>query len=104
MGRAFQDFSTASAIMRLPPKEGWQNHWTVADANTDFVHMLERANHTDPATAKPAARKDDNKKEDGTLCQWDSALRKDLWLEHMGDLLEGHPSRLRQEKPDNDKL
>jgi lysophospholipase L1-like esterase len=28
-----------------------QNNWTVADANTDFVHMLERANQTDPATA-----------------------------------------------------
>jgi lysophospholipase L1-like esterase len=29
-----------------------QNHWTVADANTNFVQMLERANQTDPATAK----------------------------------------------------
>jgi len=39
--------------MRLPPKEEWQNHWTVADANTDFVHMLERANQTDPQRRNP---------------------------------------------------
>lgn len=29
-----------------------ENKWTVADANTDFVHMLERANQTDPVVAK----------------------------------------------------
>jgi lysophospholipase L1-like esterase len=29
-----------------------ENNWTVADANTDFVHMLERANQADPGLAK----------------------------------------------------
>jgi len=29
-----------------------ENQWTVADANTDFVRMLERANQTDPTVAK----------------------------------------------------
>lgn len=29
-----------------------ENHLTLADANTDFVHMLQRANATDPAVAK----------------------------------------------------
>lgn len=29
-----------------------ENNWTVADANTDFVHMLKRASQTDPALAK----------------------------------------------------
>lgn len=29
-----------------------ENNWTVADANTDFVHMLERANQIDPGLAK----------------------------------------------------
>jgi lysophospholipase L1-like esterase len=29
-----------------------QNNWTTADANTDFVHMLERASQTNPALAK----------------------------------------------------
>ena len=29
-----------------------ENNWTLADANTDFVHMLERASQTDPALAK----------------------------------------------------
>ncbi len=29
-----------------------ENHLTLADANTDFVHMLERANTTDPTVAK----------------------------------------------------
>jgi lysophospholipase L1-like esterase len=29
-----------------------ENHLTLADANTDFVHMLQRANATDPSVAK----------------------------------------------------
>jgi hypothetical protein len=29
-----------------------ENNWTLADANTDFVHMLEHASQTDPAMAK----------------------------------------------------